>query len=192
MERLLFPTLEGTWKSNIELNKYAEVLQEDTEANVFLDSNLFGKWINLLHKSWKVDYSWGGWMENREELLSGTYLPVGYRTHLGVDFWVPVNTIVYLPWDAKLVHHRYDLDQNGGWGGQLIFEVDGLYYIFGHLKHIVDFPSYRKGAAIGLVAEIEKNGGWYPHLHFQCIKTLNLDVDGYGLKQVEEFPNPMR
>lgn len=199
MEKLLFPTLQGKWR-NIELNKYAKVLQEDAEGNPFLDPDLFGEWINLLHKTIGVDYSWGGYMEDREEILDGIYLPAGCKIHLGVDYWVPQDVAVYLPKAGKLVYARFDPDQNGGWGGQMIFDINGLYYIFGHLKEIAIKVGeiYPAGSRIGYIAEIECNGGWYPHLHVQCMKRLGagfvVDVDGYAAPRhglVSDFPNPM-
>lgn len=201
MEKLLFPTLAGKWKSDIQLNKYAKLLFEDIDwndftTNPFLDPNLFGEWINLLHKTFGVDYSWGGWMEDREEILNGTYLLDGKRVHLGVDFWVPEDISVHLPKEGKLVHARIDPDMNGGWGGQVIFEIDGLHYIFGHLKDIVVTTGkvYPKGTTIGYVAEVEGSGGWYPHLHVQCMKKFDESVDGYGSRdpfRFENFPNPV-
>jgi len=195
MEKLLFPYLTGKWKIDIQLNKYAKVLQEDAENNPFLDPNLFGEWINLLHKSLGVDYSWGGYLEDREEILDGTYLPAGSKVHLGIDYWVPLNSPVLMPKDGKLVASRYDPDKNGGWGGQAIFDIDGLFYIFGHLHgHAGKVgKTYARGQVIGYVADIDRSGGWYPHLHLQCMKQFNPNVDGYGYPTAdlhEEFPDP--
>jgi len=197
MLKLLFPTLTGTWRDNINLNKYAKVIQEDVNHNPFLNPHLFGEWINLLHKTFNVDYSWGGYLEDREEILDGTYLSSGNKIHLGVDFWVPEHTPVYLPQELRLVQSRYDDDMNGGWGGQVIFEINShLYLIFGHLKDIVNKVNtiYPKGSVIGLVGGIHQSGGWYPHLHLQCMRKFDYSVDGYGPKNegnFQAFPDPM-
>jgi hypothetical protein len=203
LEKLLFPSLMGKWKSNINLNKYAKMLHGDMDwndvftINPFLDPNLFGEWINLLHKTLGVDYSYGGWMEDREEILDGTYLESGHKIHLGVDYWVPVHTSVYLPKTGKLVSSRYDSDTNGGWGGQVIFEIDGLFVIFGHLTAIIPNEAIGQtmnaGHFVGLVADVDGSGGWYPHLHLQCMKTFEPTIDGYGAKdpfRFDNFPNP--
>lgn len=191
----MFPKLEGRWRK-LNLNKYAKVLREDTDGtNPLLDPKLFGEWVNLLHKTLGTDYSWGGYMEDREELLDGTYLQTRQRIHLGIDYWVPEGTHVVLPKDGKLVQSRYDPDQNGGWGGQLIFNIDEVYVIFGHLAKITEQYGklYKKGDYIGEVAPIWGNGGWYPHLHLQCMMKFDANVDGYGTHdswRAFEFPNP--
>lgn len=203
MEKLLFPQLTGKWKENIQLNKYVKLLLEDMGTNPFLGTGLFGPWIELLHKTFGVEYSWGGYLENREEMLEGTYLPSGCRNHLGIDFWVPESSIVHLPKDGKLLYSKMEEDQDGGWGGKVIFEIDGLFYIFGHLKDIVSEIGkvYSKGDLVGYVAERGCNGGWYPHLHLQCMKEYNADVDGYGYALLDNrvlqyclleqcYPNP--
>lgn len=112
----LFPTLSGIWRCNINLNKYAMVIQEDVKNNPFLCPDLFGEWIYLLHRTWNADHSCGGYGEDREHILNGTYLESGKRIHLGVDYWVPQNTPVHLPSFGKLVYSWIDKDQNGGWG----------------------------------------------------------------------------
>ncbi len=199
MEKMLFD-LKGNWKKNIWLNKYAKPLLEDTEGkNPLLNIELMGEWLKLLHKTFGVDYSWGGWMEDREEMWEGTYLPKFCRFHLGIDFWVPVHTSVYLPKDGTLVYSRHDPDQEGGWGGQVIYKIGDLYYIFGHLKNVhTNLKDYKAGDFVGWVAEPEINGGWWPHLHLQCMKELDVNVDGYGRYDFsqpnthEKFPDPSR
>lgn len=185
----LFPQLNGKWR-RIELDKYAKVLKEDVnlssmawrDSNPFLDPVVFGEWVNLLHRTLGVDYSWGGYMEDREEILDGTYLPAGGKVHLGIDFWVPEGTVVHLPKTGRLVQSRYDSDQNGGWGGQAIFDIGNLFLIFGHLRDVVDEIGlqYSEGWDVGAVAGIDGSGGWYPHLHLQCMTRFDIDVDGYS------------
>lgn len=202
LEKLLFPSLTGKWKREIKLNKYAKMLHGDMDwndftTNPFLDPMLFGEWIDLLHKTFGVDYSYGGWLEDREEILDGTYLQSGHKTHLGVDYWVPVHTPVYLPKQGKLVSSRYDPDTNGGWGGQVIFEIDGMFVIFGHLVGLADDIDaiHAAGSVIGIVAAVDGSGGWYPHLHLQCMKTFEPEVDGYGKRHpflMDNFPDPVK
>jgi murein DD-endopeptidase MepM/ murein hydrolase activator NlpD len=197
MEKLLFPTLTGTWKSDVCLAKYAQVVFSDVrDRNPFLDPYIWGEWVRLLHKTWDVNFSWGGYMENREEILEGTYLQSGRRIHLGVDYWVGEGYWVCLPKKGELVYAKQHDDQNGGWGGQVIFKIDGLYYIFGHLDNIVVkigkvFPA---GSQIGTIAGVGKSGGWWPHLHVQCMRKFDIDVDGYGSKEDPfrwtDYPNP--
>lgn len=181
--KAMFPNLEGVWKE-MNLNDYTESLKKDSRGT-------FNEWVI----SYDADYLWGGWMEDREVVLADTYLPSGGRIHLGVDYWVPEGEVVHLPTDGKLVYSRHDPDQDGGWGGKVIFDINGIYHIFGHLKDLADQVGqvYPKGAKIGVVAPFESNGGWHPHLHLQCMRTLNVNVDGYSKRydgMEHDFPNP--
>lgn len=203
LEKLLFPSLTGKWLSYMQLNKYAELLREDfddhTPDHPFLNPALMGEWVNLLHKTLNYDYSWGGYLEDRYDLLDGTYLPSDGRIHLGVDYWVPLHSTVRLPKAGKLVHSFYDPDMNGGWGGRVIYEIDGMFVIFGHLTAIPEESevgkTHNEGQMVGLVADVDGSGGWYPHLHLQCMKTFNVEVDGYssshGGMLEKWFPNPV-
>lgn len=202
LERLIFPSLTGKWLSHVQLAKYADLLAEDFDDETpdypFLNPEIMGDWIKLLHKTLGYDYSWGGYLEDRRYLLDGTYLPADGRIHLGVDYWVPEETPVYLPTKAKLVRSMYDNDLNGGWGGQAIFEINGMYVIFGHLKNLITniIQEYAQGTLVGIVAPIgEFSGGWYPHLHLQCMKDFNPNVDGYAANHVgmiqRWFPDPV-
>ena len=183
MEKLLFPNLNGKWKSDIKLEKYADLIRFD------------GGFVSL-HNMLGVDYSWGGYLENRESMLSYTYLPSGGRYHLGIDYWVSEGVAVHLPKEGKLIYSGSNGDQDGGWGGKVIFKINELYYIFGHLKNIVVEIGrvYSQGEVLGYIAEREYNGGWYPHLHVQCMRNLDVDVDGYSSWRDNlgsDFPNPM-
>lgn len=100
-----------------------------------------------------------------------------------------------------LRHSFLDPDQNGGWGGKLIFELtsgfaQGNFMVLGHLK---DIPKdigtkYSPGEIVGVVAGADTNGGWGPHLHFQLCREFVPDVDGYaalyeGIEK--DFPDPL-
>lgn len=191
----LFPRLKGKW-AELNFNKWARIVKKELPYNPFLDPVLCGKWVKLLHETIKIKYSWGGYMEDRSDLWEGHYHTPGSMIHLGVDFNVPENTLVCLPKTGKLIHSELDEDQNGGWGGKIIFEIDGLYFIFGHLKHIAHEigRTYKEGYDIGHIAGIKSNGGWYPHLHIQCMRQFNAGIDGYGraYSGLEyDFPNPI-
>lgn len=195
---VLFPELHGKW-GYVNLN---ELLVFHTESianyavNPLLDPEFCADWVCNIHKIYKVDYSYGGWLENRADLWAGHYHKSGHTVHLGMDFNVPVGTKVHLPIKAILLHSEMDEDQNGGWGGKLIFKAfdKDFYFIIAHLKNTIrpnkDGIAIEKGSLIGEVAESSINGGWYPHVHFQCIEgslgykhekdvTWN-EVDGYS------------
>jgi hypothetical protein len=115
-------------------------------------------------------------------------------THLGIDFNVPAESEVFLPVNAKLVESWEDPDHDGGWGGRLVFKCSGYYLILAHLKDMVRDPGfYKMGDKIAKVAPAPQNGNWFPHLHVQCCKDFNRNVDGYAPWKeslIWEFPHP--
>lgn len=202
LHNLIFPQLKGEWKE-LNLNEEAELLFEarqnsnipNKDENPLLNPHLCSIWVEALHEKRGCDYSYGGYLEDRKSLWKGHYHKEGHTTHIGVDFNVPAYTEVYMPFDGELVAAENDPHQNGGWGTRVIFKVNDLYVIFAHLRPS-DFSLgeyYRKGCTIGSLGTPMNNGGWFPHLHVQCMKNYDMGVDGYfqavdNLKEL--FPNP--
>lgn len=211
----LFPQLRKARWGQVNINELAvdvnELLGPLFEAakldnNPFLDPDTCEKWKNFIHKVKGVEYSWGGYMEDRGVVWKGHYHDEGATMHVGVDYYVPTNTQVMLPVDnCKLVDVLNDPDQWGGWGGKLVFEWGKGYIILAHLKDMVGEVGkvFRQGDQVGVIAESTKNGGWSPHLHVQCVTKLKDDtanalqfalaVDGYlrfydGIEK--DFPDP--
>lgn len=190
---ILFPTLAGhTWA---EVNLNAIALMHDAEAS---EAATDEHWVSLLHQMLEVDHSWGGWMEGRHHLLRNQYhknVNPDHFWHLGIDYNVPSNTPVHLPVDGELIHAEMDPDRDGGWGGKLIFKIDDGYLILGHLNGIVMFKKpYKAGEPVAVVGDRTVNGNWFPHLHVQCMKKLDVKVDGYSHRyggMEEDFPNPV-
>lgn len=222
--RKFFPKMEGEW-GFVDFNKVATEFQElispikalDAadwrEQNLLLDPYVAGAVAKFVRKIKGIDYCFGGYMEDRSALWEGHYMKPGEVTHLGVDLGVPAITsdghdvYVHLPVEAKLVHSFLDPDQDGGWGGKLIFEYKNCdvigddeeprYLVLGHLKRIVtDIGTvYPTDAIVGRIAETSCNGGWSPHLHVQCMTKLVPDIDGYGphYEGIEnDFPDPLK
>lgn len=199
----LFPDLVAKVKwGHFNLNQIAadffELLGGVTEyENFFKDHSFHSKVINLICKIKEVDCLWGGYLEDRSTLWSDTYMKPGQMHHLGVDFFVPADTRVCLPTSAVLVHSEYSDDMEVGWGGKLVFRWLHGYFILGHLKDLFVAEvgkTYRAGDQVALIAEPEKNGGTPPHLHLQCMKYFDKDVDGYGPMYEgikADFPDPL-
>lgn len=188
--------LNGKWhEPPIDLTTLAADLPVDGD-NPAIDPYWCNQLREKLLKEMGADYAWGGYLEDRNILWRGHYHQPGCGYHLGVDYWVPSNTHVYLPCNGVLRCAEVSGDQDGGWGGKLTFQMDnGLYIVFGHLT----LPILRLGAKflagdyIGYVATIENNGGWSPHLHVQCCAKYDPNVDGYGPMTDsirEDFPDP--
>lgn len=195
----LFPQLQMAQWGEVNINDVAcDALKLigpllEPGQNPFLKAEICEQWKNFVHKLMKVDYSWGGYMEDRSVVWAGHYHEPGATVHCGVDYYVPTGTKIHMPVKAKLVKSEYDLDRNGGWGGKLIFQWEKGYIILAHLKEIVsDEKEYQAGEVVGIVAEPEINGGWSPHLHVQCCNKT--DVDGYCRRYNEmekDFPDPV-
>jgi hypothetical protein len=186
----IFPSLSHARWAEVNQNEIAEYALElmgvqPDHPNPFLDPEVVDKWMYFVHKLLKCDYSYGGFLEDRSTLWRGHYHKPGHLIHLGNDINVPEGTIVHMPTFGKLVHSFIDPDQEGGWGGKLIFETVNecpAYLLFGHLRGI---PSdigamYEPGQPIGMIAGKELSGGWSPHLHLQQMREFIPDVDGYG------------
>lgn len=198
----LFPQfLEAKW-GYFNLNESATdfcttVLRLDPKKeNPFLDQYFLSIWMNYVHRTKGIDYSWGGYLEDRSTLWRGHYQKPGECVHLGIDVNVPAGTPVSMPVTGTLVHSFQDPDQIGGWGGKLIFKCQEGYLILGHLDEIpTDLGTlYPQGKKVGIIAEEKRNGGWFPHLHVQRANRFVADVDGYsayydGIESI--YPNPV-
>ncbi len=171
------------------------------ELNPLLDPAYCAKWVASRAPAKSVDYTYGGYLEDRSFLWRGSYLTAetGF-VHLGVDVNVPVGTPIYCPVPFRIVEAFIDPDQNGGWGSRLVVQTErGALVVFAH----IDFANLRlndtrwaANTLIGFVAPETRNGGWFPHLHLQGLKSLDQlnGLDGYGRasrKNAKLYPEPL-
>lgn len=193
---LLFPSLKGSW-GKLDFGK--ESLAVTDEPNPFLDPKFCGEWAEKLHKRDGIDFSYGGYLEDRSNLWRGHYMKPDHAWHLGIDYNVPVGTPIHLPFNAPLIASVMDRDQNGGWGGKLIFKRLDKFLIIGHLAKeglaAKVGMNYSAGSIVGRIGATEENGNWFPHLHVQGVAGRNepREVDGYGklYSGIEaDYPNP--
>jgi murein DD-endopeptidase MepM/ murein hydrolase activator NlpD len=200
----LFPQLAGRKWECVNLDALARIdfpgLGRTREANPLNDPAACARWIDRLHERLGVDFTYGGYLEDRSHLWRGHYQEaLGRFIHLGVDYNVPAGTDVFAARRMKVQEVKKDEDQDGGWGGQIIFllpETD-LYVIYAHLEH-TDLPAvgrtFEEGEKVGVVGSSSVNGGWFPHLHVQCVAGALPDgVDGYAAPSADlhlRFPNP--
>jgi murein DD-endopeptidase MepM/ murein hydrolase activator NlpD len=182
-------------------------------AHPLLNPANFQHMLDDIHARMDVQWSYGGYLEERSHLLQGSYLEeTGGFVHLGVDFMVPQGTPVAAPRSGAVVLVDDDHDQNGGWGPRVFFKLeggafDGALLIFAHLQEIMVKPGDRLPCGI-IFAEVggpPYNGNWVPHLHVQAIRSDNLaevliekfeELDGYGHPSHigtlrETFPDPL-
>lgn len=195
---MLFPELDATRFALVNLNDEAkEWLKQRSvaEVNPLLNSTECQTMINECHWRLGVDFSYGGWLEDRGDFLWGSYLDEGRRyIHLGVDFNVPAGTRVTVDRTCTVIRIDDDYPEEHGWGMRVIVQESqsNVIIIFGHLDRQVSVridEILEPGTMIGSVGISPYNGGWFPHLHVQVIdanhyvELLNndlRDLDGYG------------
>ncbi|MCW1952798.1 MAG: aminotransferase class III-fold pyridoxal phosphate-dependent enzyme [Flavobacteriia bacterium] len=170
----------------------------------FNDLDYFEFKIQQLQKKHPDAIIAGGYLEPRPLYTSEDYDlssnsgPISRCVHLGVDFWLPAQTAVHSPFEAKVV---MALNRKGEkeYGGFAVLEHDmaeGCFYtLYGHLDpasiqaHKVG-DALHKGSLIGKLGTTENNGHWAPHLHFQILLDLleyKEDFPGVQTRQTQEI-----
>ncbi len=126
--------------------------------------------------------------------------------HLGIDIWVPADTPVYAPLDAKVHSFAYN-ETFGDYGATIILQHElesaVFYTLNGHLSRKSlegkkEGMKIEKGDSFASVGNHTENGQWPPHLHFQVITDmLGRRGDYFGVappsekeRYFELCPNP--
>jgi len=206
---MLFPQLSSKRWHYLDLNAQALIdypgRSRRREDNPLNHPATCAEWITRTHQRLGTDYSYGGYLEDRSHLWRGHYQEKTKKfIHLGIDYNVPAGTDVSAPHDVVVEESWSDTDQDGGWGGRLIVrDVEaGRYIILGHLDPAT-LPAVgtrlRAGDRLGIIGPVAVNGGWYPHLHVQCVSELSsshpIEIDGYSSRPLHalasRFPNPI-
>ena len=206
----LLPNLAG--KRGIEL-RLIDLVREARLRNPAFDSRAAPAMeaiINEYESAQRAEFSYGGWMENRESLFKGTYMDADRRyIHLGVDINAAAGTPVCFPYSAEVIAVSTSNDNEVGWGTRVDLKHPHLPLVFliGHLDPHVAITAgqaFKACAALGAIGAPAVNGNVDPHLHLQAM-DLTLyrqlcaasDLDGYG--QVRHaallpnlFPDPLR
>lgn len=137
-----------------------------------------------LHRRLGLDWYYGGWMEDRTEVWSETYLKLTQKfLHIGVDCSVKALTPVLAVEDGPVLISATDAPEVGGWGGfvsqQIRFRGEDMAVIYGHLGvRTVKTGEYAgKGQIIGYIGTKEENGGWGEHLHIQLVRDVGHVTD---------------
>ncbi len=202
---MIFPELKMKRFAKINLDAEARGwLAEHTseQKNPLLNPLVCEKFVEQCHQRLGIDFSFGGWMENRSTLWRGSYLDDDERyVHLGIDFNVPAGTAVAVSRPTIVLRIDTDHPEPHGWGNRVIVDdaLTDCVLVFAHLAHPGNLrvgDTLNDGEILGRVGSSSVNGGWFPHLHVQCIKREyyqfllenNLcDLDGYGKSDDIEF-----
>ncbi|WP_183562059.1 peptidoglycan DD-metalloendopeptidase family protein [Mucilaginibacter sp. SP1R1] len=159
----------------------------NTELSPALIANTpaFSHWVSQKLQTNGCRYGIGGYMEHRIIYAVSPHFDTGgepRRLHLGVDIWGDAGTPVYAPFNGK-VHSFHDNNIVGDYGPTIILQhnLDGLilYSLYGHLNReslqgLNIGQAVVKNQQIAALGNIQENGQWPPHLHFQ----LMFDMEG--------------
>jgi len=150
----------------------------------------------------RIDYFYGGFLEDRTYLWRNHPTEKGESLiHLGTDYTVPFGTPVCLPKPGEVYHIMFDPENKIGWGGRLIFKLEGgNYLLFGHLKQDIKLQlgqPIKEGEIVGIIGETTENGNWWPHLHAQLMNSQFMvnyvnkfnNIDGYAPANSDEIRN---
>lgn len=156
-----------------------------------------------------ADFGIGGYREDRLLYHKSEHFGKGdnARTiHLGIDIWKEANSPVFAPVEGE-IHSFYNNDIFGDYGPTIILkhriESEIFYTLYGHLslaslKHLEVGEIIQKGQKFCDLGNLNENGNWPPHLHFQLIKDMfgkKGDFPGVtNIKEKEKYfencPNP--
>jgi 4-aminobutyrate aminotransferase-like enzyme/Ser/Thr protein kinase RdoA (MazF antagonist) len=156
-----------------------------------LDPHAHAKWVSRFLDNHEARYGIGNYGENRTsfmiEGIDGVGSPEPRTTHLAIDIWLRKPEKIYAPLDG-IVHSISSNNDPFDYGTLLIIKHkigDGpeFYTLYGHLSsssHELVKPGdkIKAGDHIATLGEIEENGGWAPHLHFQIISDMLGDTSG--------------
>lgn len=144
-------------------------------------------------------YGWGGYGEDRplypkHQLFQGQE---DRTVHLGIDYWAPEETGISAPLNG-IVHSVADNTGPGNYGPTILLEhqLEGItfYTLFGHLSRlslsIKPGTPVQQGDVFAWLGQLEENGQWEPHLHFQIITHMlgyQGDFPGVAAKGLSPF-----
>ncbi|HEY6223770.1 MAG TPA: aminotransferase class III-fold pyridoxal phosphate-dependent enzyme, partial [Gemmatimonadales bacterium] len=114
--------------------------------------------------------------------VEGNDGPEWRTVHIGLDLFLPPGTPVFAPLGG-VVHSFRDNAAPRDYGPTVILRhiVDGgrltFFTLYGHLDRdalawLRPGQAVALGSVVGRVGDVDVNGGWAPHLHFQIITDL--------------------
>jgi murein DD-endopeptidase MepM/ murein hydrolase activator NlpD len=215
----LFPSLASAPWLQVDINREAarHLAQNGTDdaartSTCFLSAEGAGALLERIHRRERVQYSFGGYLENRSTFLKDSYLEKdGNFLHLGIDFTVPAGTQVAALVSGVVLNVFDNQDLEHGWGPRVTIGISApgtiAALVFGHLDRIkiAEGDVVKAATIIGTIGTPPENGNWWPHLHLQALSPQALahhsqnnfqTIDGYGnpsqLESLQaEYPDPM-
>ncbi len=199
---MIFPNLKNKTFGYLNLNLEAQTwykekgLKIKDERNILLDPKICQEFLDDVHKKYSLDFSYGGWMEDRSFIWRGSYLDKEkIFIHLGIDINVPTGTDIATSSIVEVVKIENDYPLDGGWGPHIILKCleKNIYLLYAHLDQKIDYKVgdiIEKNTIFAKVGHAPINGNWFPHVHIQTINPDYYDYleknngwenfDGYG------------
>ncbi len=181
----LFPCLNGKVGRSLDVNamalRWVEKFPEynlSGEQDPFKEPGFFQSFIDNMHAEQMIDYSWGGYQEDRSFMHKNTYMKdSGNYLHAGVDISLPAGSPLIIPFRCKLLQTCSDYPVRWGWGPVLVLESEAAaakdyYIIFAHLEQIQvsEGTTVNAGTELARIGRPPFNGDWWPHTHIQIIR----------------------
>ncbi len=149
------------------------LLTNQTLLQEYIDKECYSK------KKWGL----GGYMEYRSIFLG--YFPQGDQKrfyHLGLDVTAPAQTPIHAPLNAIVFQSGYE-EGEGNYGGFVVLQHGRkddapLYSFYGHLDketHPVVGQKIQKGEVFARLGDMDSNGHWFTHIHFQLLTQKGVD-----------------
>jgi 4-aminobutyrate aminotransferase-like enzyme len=181
---MLFPTINFDAVFNVDMSVFSKWLGHAKEYNNLNYSNYQIKSLQFENPTKLIA---GGYSEIRPFYDTLAFQKEGnsgpeYRSvHLGVDFWLEVNTPIHALFDGQVFSMHYN-EAHKDYGNTIILKhktTEGItfYSLYGHLSASSlelhkEGDDFKKGDLVAFVGNSNENGGWSPHLHFQIILDL--------------------
>ncbi len=199
---MIFPNLKNKTFGYLNLNLEAQTwykekdLKDTGNESVLIDPKKCQQFIDDTHEKYNLDFSYGGWMEDRSFIWKGGYLEKDKKfNHLGIYINVPSGTEICADFKAEVVKTDDDYPLDGGWGPHVILKhlSKPIYILYAHLeeKNLCKIGDILESNTIfAKVGHAPINGNWFPHVHIQTISPDYYDYleknngwenfDGYG------------
>lgn len=144
-----------------------------------------------------IELGIGSWGEKRtvytDKAFESRFVDGQRRIHhLGVDLFMPAGTPLYTPLEATVVSVEIEHEPLG-YGGLVKLEhhpenCPPFVTLWGHMAHealgrLKPGQKLQQGDLVGHMGDIDENGGWTPHLHFEMTTDVNLtatEIMGVG------------
>lgn len=203
----IFPVMHLSQSENwLALDLSVE--NQELQGEMVTDTISMGAYIQTKMQEAGAKYGVGGYNEHRalyarSEVFSGEE---PRRIHLGIDIWGSAGSPVFAPVDARV--HSFAMNAAfGDYGATIILEHhlgDRTFYtLYGHLsardlEGLHSGKPIAKGQEFAHLGEPHENGNWPPHLHLQCMLSMQGNKGDYpGVcslsnrdQYLENCPNP--